>query len=262
MTLTLHLDAEGERLVWRNAEGLVVRSVSVPDVRWSVCPEALRGVGTDGAEWEAGTAVAAPVGWLIGEGVVRECVGGGPPQVLAEQARRRRDADARRAADGTLVVPATGLATLLEWAKLAVARGADDPIPSARADEAEWLRWWATRPCRAQVPREAYDRCLHSVLGLTRATTECEWDLRLPPGWSGWRLDRWRVGSATINLALDLRPDGLALRLRRRHGPAILVTIRPPEGHDGLLTIDGESVGARRARWELQEEVVVRWITA
>ncbi|MDZ4259493.1 MAG: hypothetical protein U0974_03490 [Gemmatimonadales bacterium] len=259
MSLTLCLEGEAGRLVWRNPEGVAVRTVELPGVRWSVHPDALRGSGDDGTEWEAGTAVAAPVGWLVGGGRVLEIVGGGAPDVADEQRRRQRHAAARRAADGTLTTAAHGIPMILEWAKLASHGGGDDALPSADAAEAEWLGWWADRPSPAHVPRAALDHCLQSILGLTRTASECQWELRPKPGWTDWQLEGWRIGSTAVDLALDQRRDGLTLRLQRRRGPAVLVTILEPTETEGVLSFEGEELGSGRARFELREEVTVRW---
>ena len=77
---------------------------------------------------------------------------------------------------------------------------------------------------------------------------------RLPRGWSRMALSRLRVGTAVLDCVLSRRGEQLTLRVRRRSGPAVSVTLTLPGITIAALALDGIPLGGATARFEAAGE--------
>lgn len=77
---------------------------------------------------------------------------------------------------------------------------------------------------------------------------------RLPRGWNRMALSRLRVGTAVLDFVLSRRADQVTLRVRRRSGPAVTVTLALPGITIAALALDGIPLGGATARFEAAGE--------
>lgn len=77
---------------------------------------------------------------------------------------------------------------------------------------------------------------------------------RLPRGWNRMALSRLRVGTAVLDCVLSRRGERLTLRVRRRSGPAVSVTLTLPGITIAALALDGIPLGGATARFEAAGE--------
>ena len=155
----------------------------------------------------------------------------------------------------TLSTPVPAFDEAFEWAKLrademAAPSSAPDTVPdfdtvlsspteSAIADPAGFIRSAAKRLWGAEPDAE------HLALTLTP---------RLPGGWERMTISRLRVGSAALDCALSRRAGQITVRVRRRTGPVVSVTLALSGITTTGLAMDDIPLGGQEARFEAAGE--------
>ena len=151
----------------------------------------------------------------------------------------------------SLSTPLPALDEAFEWAGIRA-----DEVPAAASASAEMPRLDA-------ILRAPGELALSDPAGLIRGVLEELWGAatdaeravlrlapRLPEGWQRMALSRLRVGGATVDCGLSRRAGQATVRLRRRTGPAVTVTLELPGLTTTGILMDGVSLGGSAARFE------------
>ncbi len=174
----------------------------------------------------------------------------GPSGLYAQRAQHAR---LIRDYGVAISTPLPALDEAFEWAKLR----ADELAPSGPASLPE-LQAILQRPGALSLedPAGLINGVLQRIWGVHVDADRSALRLaaELPPGWGRMELLRLRVGPATLDFVMSRRAGRVTLRVRRRSGPAVTLTLELPGVTIAALAIDGIPVGGPLARLEAAGE--------
>jgi hypothetical protein len=100
---------------------------------------------------------------------------------------------------------------------------------------------------------------LGGLWGVIRHASNDELHLRplLPPDWPGMALRRLRAGRTLLDLELRRRRGDLVVRVHRRFGPRLVVTLDPRGGSFPSAVVDDVELYGGRARFEAADRHVI-----